>query len=257
MDEKKFYENLNKYIDGELDQQSVLEFERFMELSPIHKLEYEKEKKFDSLLRHHIIKEEAPYELREAVVENMAKQQRWSLFPLFMSVKPAWATLAVVSMIFIVSIGVIRHNINFPLYSASITNHMDYLKGSYPVEIVSSDVDEVMQWFKGKVDFAIQKPHISPDVRLIGGRIAHINDKKVAYFMYEKDGHAISAFSIDLSDVNLPKIKKSDTYDHPQVAITVKSEKGFQSMLCLHKINKTGCLFVSDLPKDQLMALLS
>lgn len=250
-------ENIYLYLDKELEDSKVQNFKQHLNLCPLCQMAVENEKGFDSLVRSHVVSEEAPYELREAVVAQLDSKSNRFGFPAWLTGKPAMLT-AVFSfiMVFVLAAGFLKSQQTFPLYSEAVSNHLDYLKGGYPLEIKSNDIDEVLAWFEGKLDFAVQKPHINLNkVKLIGARLVRIKDSKAAYFMFEKDGQTISAFSVALAGKKLPQDDVS-VVDRPLVTIMAKNEKGYSSVLCLHKVDHSGCLFVSSMPEDKLKKLL-
>ena len=82
MVEKKFKDYVYKYMDGELSDEEARDFEQYLEDNPLEKMAYEKESKLDIFLKKHMIKEEAPYELREKVIQDLglvtSERPRWS-----------------------------------------------------------------------------------------------------------------------------------------------------------------------------------
>ena len=248
-----------RYMDDELKDESLkADIVAHLQSCPICSLEYGKEDKLNKLIKEHLIQEPAPYELREAVIqriESIGSFKRLFNFSHFKWV-PSLSALSVVIILGVFAIGTTLSR-PFPVFAESVDRHLEHLQGGYPMEIKSSDIDDVLHWFEGKLDFAVARPHLDHHkVKLIGARICHLKDQKVAYFLYEKEGRAISAFVMNYDDLKTPRLRKTQVHDHEYSTIYVKNEKGYESVLCFHKKIKTGCILVSDMPKDELMQLM-
>ena len=175
MDCKKFQEYLYSFLDGEIDENFKLEMEQHISSCPMCSLEIEKERKFGHVLKTHLIKEKAPFALREAVVEQLERNKRkffWK-YVFARQVAPSFALLAIV---FVVLFNSRPHGDNtFPVFSEAVENHLEYLRGIYPLEFQTSDIKEALAWFRGKTDFAVTPPHINlSKVHLVGGRLVHL-----------------------------------------------------------------------------------
>jgi len=247
-------EYLDRYLDGELQHELAVELKQHTLSCPLCGLELEKEQKFNAMIRNHLHQKEAPYELREAVINRLNRPSKFQFIFGYNWMRPAPLTaLATLSMV-IAFLGVVSiFNRPFPVFAESVERHMDFLKGSYPMEIQTEDMNEAVAWFEGKMDFAVAPPHVFlEDIKLVGARIVHLKDKKVAYFIFKKDGHFISAYSMDLKDVKIPKVDKSYMVEKPNSTIMISNHKGYKSVVCLHKRDRTGCVWVVDMPEKEL-----
>lgn len=256
MDCQKFQEYLYPFLDGEIDESLRPEMEQHISNCPMCSLELEKERKFGHVLKTHLIKEKAPFALREAVVEQLEKNKRkfsWRHL-LVRPLAPSFALLVIVVAVFY---NLRTHGDNaFPVFSEAVENHLEYLRGIYPLEFQTSDMKEALAWFRGKTDFAVTPPHINlTKVHLVGGRLVHLKDKKTAYFLLEKDGYKISAFYTDLHNVSLPQssVKSGITLLGMRL---VKTEKGYHTIFCFHPEDGTACILVSDMPLEELEMLI-
>jgi len=249
-----FKEYLGRYLDGELDRNLIFAVEQHSKTCPLCALSLEGEQKLNSMLKNYLPKKEAPYELREAVIDRLNRSSKFQFIFGYNWMRPAPLTaLATLSMV-IVFLGVVSIlNRPFPVFAESVERHMDFLKGSYPMEIQTEDMNEAVAWFEGKMDFAVAPPHVFlEDIKLVGARIVHLKDKKVAYFIFKKDGHFVSAYSMDLKDVKIPKVDKSYMVEKPNSTIMISNHKGYKSVVCLHKRDRTGCVWVVDMPEKEL-----
>ena len=256
MDCQKFQEYLYSFLDGEIDDSLRFQMEEHLQKCPMCSLEIENERKFGHVLKTHLIKEKAPFALREAVAEQLEKNKRkfsWE-YVFVRQLAPSFALLVIIVAVFF---NLRPHGDNaFPVFSEAVENHLEYLRGIYPLEFQTSDIKEALAWFRGKTDFAVTPPHINlSKVHLVGGRLVHLKDKKSAYFLLEKDGYKISAFYTDLHDVSQPKASVKSGIK-PFGMRLVKTEKGYHTIFCFHPEDGTACILVSDMPLKELEKLI-
>lgn len=256
MDCRKFQEYLYPFLDREIDENLKVEMEQHISNCPVCSLELEKERKFGHIVKTHLIKEKAPFALRETVAQQLeGRTKKFSWRYVFAArFVPAFILLTVVTAI------VINQRFNashvFPVFNEVVANHLEYLRGIYPLEFQTGDMKEALAWFRGKTDFAVTPPHINLDrVHLVGGRIVHLKDKKSAFFLLEKDGYKISAFYTDLHDVSLPKASVKEGIKALGARL-VKTEKGYHTIFCFHRDDGTACILVSDMPLKELEKLI-
>jgi len=257
MDCQKFQEYLYLFLDREIDENLKLEIEKHLQKCPVCSLELEKERNFGHVLKTHLIKDKAPFALRETVVEQLERSKRkFSWRHIFVrQLAPSFAVLVIVVAVFLNLWPPSRDN-TFPVFSEAVENHLEYLRGIYPLEFQTDDIKEALAWFRGKTDFAVTPPHINlSKVHLVGGRLVHLKDKKSAYFLLEKDGYKISAFYTDLHDVSQPKASAKSGVK-PFGMRLVKTEKGYHTIYCFHPEDGTACILVSDMPLEELEKLI-
>lgn len=254
MDCQKFQEHLYPFLDKEIDESLKVEMEQHIANCPVCSLELEKERKFGHVLKTHFIKEKAPFALREALVEHLERNKKRFFWKYVGQLASSFALFLIVVAVFF--------NLRlsgddaFPIFSEAVENHLEYLRGSYPLEFQTGDIKEALAWFRGKTDFAVTPPHINlSQINLVGGRIVHLKDKKSAYFLFEKDGYKISAFYTDLHDVSQPE-KSDKSGIKPLGMRLVKTEKGYHTIYCFHPEDGTACILVSDMPLEELEKLL-
>ncbi len=106
---------------------------------------------------------------------------------------------------------------SFTIASASsnqlpiVKQSVDWHRGNYPMEIQSQDARQVANWFSDKVAFPVRLPHFAqPDARLIGGRLAHVQDRHAALVTYEVEGSRLSVMMFQGDGLKVPsdKIRK-------------------------------------------------
>lgn len=249
-------EYIYSFLDGELDSQTSSLVKEHFSTCPLCSLEFEQEKKIDSLISDNIPKEKASYELKEAILDKIEEAENKTIqhfiFPII--TKPVAAVTLAILFIAILTIPILV-NINkpFPIFSESVSNHIKFLQGGLPVEIASNNTQEINAWFQGKLDFRVRVPDYSTKgVQLLGGRLCSIQDKPVAYIMYEKKGCNVSFFMFDAAGFRCPKSEKL-TIAGKDRHITAK--KGYHSIFWVDK--GIGCVLVSDLSIKELIQLVS
>lgn len=257
MDCQKIKEYLYPFLDGQLDEQVHLLVKEHLASCPLCNLEWEQEKKFDSLIRQNISGEKAPFSLRETILNKIEEAQELKLSPFcFPQIRIASAAILVALLVAAVTIPtMLKKPEGLSVFSASILSHTKFLQGALPIEVTSSDSNQIRNWFQRKLDFAVNIPDLSSrGANLVGARLCHLGKREVAYLIYEKNGHNISVFVIDTQGLSIHKAKKMTL---GKKTFYLKSEKGYQSILCLDKGGDIGCIFVSDLPEDELMKIIT
>jgi len=250
MDCQNAKELLIRYLDSELDEKSSAAVKSHVEGCPLCRMELDAVRQVDSLLRHHIVREKAPYELRESVLTRLEEKERglrwWNRVPV-----QVFASI----VFFLVATGIVfQFQKPFPVFAESVDMHMKHLKGTMSLEIISSDPKEVSDWFAAKMDFAVHIPDPSVSgAKLIGARVCHLRELKAAYLMFEKDGQKISMFIVDMEKRNVPA---SRFFDMGEKRFFVKNVKGYNSILCIIGSKPgMGCVVVSGLPEDKMIGL--
>ena len=257
MDCQKFKEKLYLFIDGELDNNESLLVKEHILSCPLCALILENEKKIDLLIRQGIPKMEAPFALKETILNKLEESTKLRFLPrIILQLKPVLVSISVVLLLAISSVPmIIKKHAVFPVFSESVSSHLKFLQGALPAEIASKSPLEIKNWFQGKLDFAVTIPDLSQKgVNLVGARLCHLKDREVAYLIYEKEAHDISVFVMDIRGLKVPKAKKVSLGNK---VFYIESKKGYQSILCIEKGGDVGCLFVSDLPEEELMRIIT
>jgi mycothiol system anti-sigma-R factor len=257
MDCQEVKEKLYLLIDDELDNNECLLVKEHILSCPLCTLMLENEKKIDLLIRRCIPKTEAPFALKEAILNRLEESTKSRLLPrIIFQPKPVLVSILVV-LLAVSSIPLIiikKHDI-FPVFSGSVSNHIKFLQGALPVEIASRNSSEIKNWFQGKLDFAVTIPDLSgKGANLVGARICHLKDREVAYLIYEKEGRNISVFVMDTRGLKIPKAKRVSLGNK---LFYIESKKGYQSILYLEKGGDVGCIFVSDVSEKELMKIIT
>ncbi|MGE0268932.1 MAG: zf-HC2 domain-containing protein [Candidatus Omnitrophota bacterium] len=256
MDCLKFHEHLYAFLDGEIDDSLKTEMAQHAGSCPVCSLELDHERNFGTLLKSHMIKESAPYALKESLIEQLEKKKNQFSWKDVFQVRAAWG----IALVIVILVGTVSLRISgvkpFPVFAEVTSKHLEYLRGVYPLEFKTGEWKEALDWFGGKTDFAVTAPHIALNkVNVIGGRMINLKDKKSAYILMEKDGYKISCFYTDLKDVKIPAVSVKEGITTPDGHLLVKSERGYNTVFCYHKADGTACIFVTDMPMDQFSKL--
>lgn len=76
---------------------------------------------------------------------------------------------------------------------AFVQNHIQTLAKAEPVEFRTSDPAEAEEWLRTRLPFAPAVPRTDGS-RLIGARLCQIDNRPVAFLLYEHDGKPLSCF---------------------------------------------------------------
>lgn len=72
--------------------------------------------------------------------------------------------------------------------SPALMQALRTFQAELPMDVVASDCAQIMQWFRGKVDFTPPARLKALNARCVGGRLVPIEDHMGAYVVYEIDG---------------------------------------------------------------------
>lgn len=130
---------------------------------------------------------------------------------------------------------------------------VDWHVGNYPIEVTGPDSARVTQWFRNKVDFPVRLPKFANrEVNLLGGRIAHVQDRRAAYLLYEVDGSRMSVLVFNGEGLTIPsdKIRQVEGRD-----VAVLNNKGYEVAV----LQDSGVTYTitSELPEDAFIDLVA
>jgi len=78
-----------------------------------------------------------------------------------------------------------------PLAAEAVHDHLRVLARQQPPDVASGGSHQVKPWFEGKLDFAPEVPVPTGDaLRLKGGSVGYVFDRKAAILEYDVHGHA-------------------------------------------------------------------
>ncbi|MGB7290808.1 MAG: hypothetical protein WBD99_01380 [Thermodesulfobacteriota bacterium] len=205
---------------------------------------FEIEKGLKDRLKSGAPKEKATASLREHILSMLADQDsapktRVSLPSGRFIVKASLSFLGVVLVLLSITF-IYRSLSNKESLSLASRLAEDHLRNiPEAVQISSSDPRTIEDWFSDKVDFAILVPELM-NAKLIGGRLCHLDNKRIALLFYEKEGKPISLFVMDESYL--------DGYSQDKVEILRNK---------LHNDTEKGCNLIFWRQRGILYALVS
>ncbi len=125
----------------------------------------------------------------QSSVAQRKLRRRWFLSPSF-----AYAAVAVA--VLIVAAIVWQYRPQRPDTVGELADlHVATLASANPVDVVSTDRHTVKPWFAGKLPFTFNLPELEgTPYRLIGGRVAYINQAPGAQLLFSAGKHQVSVF---------------------------------------------------------------
>ncbi|HJT69125.1 MAG TPA: zf-HC2 domain-containing protein [Terriglobales bacterium] len=106
------------------------------------------------------------------------------------------------SVALLLAVLLLVRNRNHPeVATEAIDLHVSTLASANPVDVVSTDRHTVKPWFQGKLPFTFDLPELAKsEFRLIGGRMAYIEQSPAAHLLFGIRKHEISLFIVQDSE---------------------------------------------------------
>jgi mycothiol system anti-sigma-R factor len=248
---------IGTYLDEEFDARERAEMEAHLSVCDGCRKQVEAQLSFREEFRACLSIPRAPEQLRQRIVEQLVSIEvetgtRRSYRA--RALKLGWMAGPVAAMV-----AVVVALPSFTIAPASsgptpvIEQTVDWHQGNYPLEITTANPNEIARWFRGKVDFSVRLPHFPEGrVNLLGGRIAHIEDRRAAYVLYEVDGAKLSVLLFHGDGLKVPRDRIRTLGERDVVML---NNKGYG--IAVLQDDGVTYTMTSELPEDQLMALLS
>lgn len=195
---------LGAHLDGELDLSLSLAANEHLAFCVGCQWAYTRERELRTLVRTRFPREEVPAALRERIRGALARteqgarirvQRRWVY----------WTVPAAALVLVALGVGLWQRGAP-PVVRELVAKHAMYSRLDSPAEIGSASQEAVAGWFEGKVRFDVAVPDFSPSgIRLVGGRLADLSDRQVAYLLYEKGRNQISLFAFPSRGLAFPR----------------------------------------------------
>jgi anti-sigma factor RsiW len=172
---------LHAYVDGELAGADREAYESHLRLCPACTQASRLQARFKAAIRGHLPRPALPVGLRsrlEAALASAPSPRRrwpWQAYPRAFTVGMA-AAAAVVLLV----TGTQRTVRPGVLEQAVSTFHRDL-----PLDVLSESCTKVSDWFRGKVDFALQPTSEHKGTHCQGGRLVNVRDRFGAYVVYQ------------------------------------------------------------------------
>ncbi len=186
---QEFQRHLPAFVDGELGVEETLTVETHAGECPRCQGLTEHERRFRQLLRRQP-RESAPAEFRARVLARCRQEaRRRGLRTGLLVATPAAAAALVVALL------LPGLRATAPLVEDLVAAHIAYAQLERPAEFASDDRAQLEAWFRERARLRVTVPDYSPaGIRLVGGRITEVRERRAAYVLYEKGRTLLSVF---------------------------------------------------------------
>jgi anti-sigma factor RsiW len=128
-----------------------------------------------------------------------------------------------------------------------VTDHLRMLATAHPHEVESSSSHEVKPWFEGRLDFAPIVPGDRGELRLLGGALGYVLDRKAAVVSYGVRRHRVTLLVFPRA--GLPGFERVPAAGAPLAV----ARRGFT--VALWAAGDLGYALVADVGPDELQRL--
>ena len=213
---------LGAYIDDEVDEREAAEFESHLDSCGACRAELETQLRIKRTMQQALGDDAAPEELKERVLAGMSEidAEREGDEPTSSRSRPLAALAAAIPLMLGVSVilWLMPSLTVAPVESGQppvVENTVDWHRQAFPVEVPGPDRSHVATWFDGKVEFPVRIPEFKKEgVRLVGGRIAHVQDRRAAYLSYQVNGARMSVMIFHGEGVKVPSSRIREVGGH-------------------------------------------
>jgi anti-sigma factor RsiW len=189
---QEFEVRVETYVDGELGVEDALAALAHAVQCTQCQARAEQERRFRLLLRRQP-REVASVALRRQIVaQGRWKQRRRRAGRL-------WIAAGELALAASVVLALVLPGVRAPasLVPQLIGAHIAYAQLTRPAELASEDRAQLEAWFLARARLHVVAPdYSSAGIRLIGGRIAELNERCIAYVLYEKGHTLLSVFIV-------------------------------------------------------------
>jgi anti-sigma factor RsiW len=128
-----------------------------------------------------------------------------------------------------------------------VTDHLRALASAHPTDVESSDKHQVKPWFEGHLDFAPAVPPDGGELRLLGGAVGYVLDRKAAVISYALRRHRVTLLAFPTAGLDWPAPDR----EVGGVPARLWERRGFRAVLW--RAGELGYALVSD--ADDLVPL--
>jgi anti-sigma factor RsiW len=172
---------LHAYVDGELTGADREAYESHLRSCEACTQASRLQARFKAAIRGHLPRPALPTGLRSRIETALAaapsprRRWLWQIYPRAFTVGMA-AAAAIVLLV-----TNMHHTTRSPVLEQAVsTFHHDL-----PLDVLSESCAKVSDWFRGKVDFAMQPGAQRAGTRCQGGRLVNVHDRFGAYVVYQ------------------------------------------------------------------------
>jgi anti-sigma factor RsiW len=199
MDCAELARSLDAWLDGELDLSEETEAERHVHRCERCRADAERARRSRVAMRAKLREAlgpamtPAPDALRQRIHLALVEQKKLPPWRRLVAPVPLAALAACAAGVLVV---LATHGGADPLVEEAVSKHTRDL----PLEVTSASVapDAVARWLAGKLDFNAAPPRFRDgEVRLVGARLSHIQDRPAAYVRYDVPRGHLGLFILD------------------------------------------------------------
>lgn len=252
---------IDAYVDGEFEERERTELELHLEDCDDCRRQVEGRVHVKKCLKSACGNQKAPDELRDRIMGELretASQEsdsgRSAMWRYAAAAVPLAAAVALVMVVFTPDFLTVKpggaEQVNQP---EAVQNTVEWHRGDFPVEVTGPASADVSRWFRGKVDFPVRLPSFqSHDVRLVGGRLANVNNQRAAYALYEVGGARLSVMMSHDDEISVPT-QNIETIQGRDVAFM--NIRGYE--VAILRNNGITYTMTSDVSHDELVDLVN
>lgn len=180
---------MHAYVDGELTGADREAYEAHLRHCEACTQASHFQARFKAAVRGHLPRPALPVGLRSRIEGALAsapspnRRWPWQAHPRAFTV----AAAAAAALILLVT------NAHRTTRSPFLEQAISTFHHDLPLDVLSDSCDKVSDWFRGKVDFAMQPTTATTGTRCQGGRLVNVRDRFGAYVVYQiPAGHRLS-----------------------------------------------------------------
>ena len=259
---KDFYDCVCEVIDKRLSEERTKELLQHADVCPRCKFELQALQTSKNILHSKVHRQSVPADVYYAIVNNTVRASGATQFLKLIAAKinPAIAVVALL----VIAVGIysafftsstIADDSN--IINQSLANYQAALGGTLQPELVSN-YDEVRTFLEKEVSFAVNVPKVKK-CKSFSGRCSDFKGIKLAHVAFQLNGSTIYIYQANMDEaMNGKKITlPSEAKDELRKSKWYIKELPDNKTVVLWKYKETLCAAVSDMKKDQLVALLS
>jgi mycothiol system anti-sigma-R factor len=254
---------IDAYVDGEFEDRERAEFELHLEDCDSCRRQVEGRVRVKKCLKSACGQMKAPDELRDRIMGELQKTaaedadagrtRMWWHYAA--AAVPLAAAVALVLVVFTPDFLTVKQTkaeqMTFP---PAVENTVEWHRGDFPVEVTGPASADVSRWFRGKVDFPVRLPSFQSDsVRLVGGRLANVDQQRAAYALYDVGGSRLSVMMSHDDDarVEFPPNRIERIQGHDVAFMNIR---GYE--VAVLRNNGITYTMTSDVSHDELVDLV-
>lgn len=207
------------FLDDELSHEKISALNKHKDSCSECQKRIANENKLRTVMKESLRKQKAPFYLKEEIrsaiekieAENV-KRKKYRipsrLRPLFASMLGGLIFLGGISGIFLYKWQQTAKEST--IYSSLAAKHMVFAAQENLFDIASSDMEKLVSWFKGKVNFSFSIPFSSNELDLLGGRLSELQQESVVHLFYKWGDCRFSFFTFDWVARNFPGANRKE-----------------------------------------------